>query len=110
MRPFHDSPGDRDIFFKRLVTRIDHYRTVKSGLNALIASLFIPVIQMDGKYCIRMDLFGGSNHRLEHAFVRIASGTFRNLDDEWCLRFHTSTKKTQDLFEIINVVGSYRVL
>src|ERR1700724_3824224 len=95
---FHDSPGDRDIFFEWFVTRVDHYRTVKSGINTFVAGRFIPVVQMDCKHCVRMDLFGRSNHRLEHAFIRIASSAFRNLNDEWRLRFSTSTKETQNLF------------
>src|ERR1700732_258413 len=49
---FHDSPGDRDIFFEWFVTRVDHYRTVKSGINTFVAGRFIPVVQMDRPYAL----------------------------------------------------------
>src|SRR6266404_4525559 len=94
VRLFHDSLGNCYIFCKLLVTRIDHYRAVKLGVNAFVAGRFIPVVQMDCKDRVWMNLFGCSNDRLEHAFVCIASGAFRNLDDKRCLRFNTPTKKT----------------
>jgi hypothetical protein len=54
-----------------------------------------------------MNLFGRPNHRLEHALVRIAASALGNLDDERCLRIDTTAKQTQNLFQIINVVGPY---
>jgi hypothetical protein len=64
------------------VTRVDHYRTVKPGVDTFITGRFIAMVEMDRKHRFRMDLFSRSNHRFEHAFIRIASSAFGNLDDE----------------------------
>ena len=58
--PVDHPSGSRDILFKRFVARVDHHLTVKTGIDAVIASLLVPVIQMDGKHRFRINLARGS--------------------------------------------------
>ena len=67
---------DRDVFLERFVTGINHNRTVKTGIDAIVTGLFIAMIKMDGENCIRKNLFRRSNHGFEHTFVGVTSGPF----------------------------------
>jgi hypothetical protein len=58
--PVDHPSGSRDILFKRFVARVDHHRTVKTGIDAVIACLLVPVTQMDGKHRFRINLTRGS--------------------------------------------------
>src|SRR5258708_12000180 len=64
VRFFHDSLGNCYIFCKRLVTRIDHSRAVKSAINAFVAGRFIPVAQRYAKSRGWMNWFACSNNPL----------------------------------------------
>src|SRR5436190_22842403 len=72
----------RNVFLKRFMTGVDHDRAVNPGVDAVITGFFVSVIQMYSENCTRKRLFGGANHRLEHAFVGIFSGALGELDDE----------------------------
>src|SRR5207248_316645 len=67
---------DCDVLRERFVTGINHNRTVKTGVYAIVTSLFIAMIKMDGENGVWKNLFGRSNHSFEHTFIRVAPGPF----------------------------------
>src|SRR6266480_7800248 len=73
---------NRNVFLKRFTTSVDHDRAIKPGVDAVVTGFFVSMIEMHSENCIRKHLFGGANHRLEHAFVGIFSGALGELDDE----------------------------
>ena len=98
------APCNGDIFFERLVASIDHDGAVKTGCDAVVASFFVPVIEMHGKNRFGKHSFSRPDDRFEHSFIGIFSRTFRKLDDKWRLALHITTEQAETLFHVVNVV------
>ena len=74
MGPVHHAAGDLDVLRQRLVRGVDHHRTIKTAVDAIVADVFRAVVQMDGENDLRKDLVGRADHGLQEAFVAIAAG------------------------------------
>ena len=72
----HHPLGDGDVFVERRVARVDHDRAVKAGVNAVIASLFITMVEVYGENCLGIHGIGGADESLKHALVGVLAGTF----------------------------------
>src|SRR5438105_1301236 len=84
--------GNCDVFFEWFVARVDHNRTVEAGSDAIVTCLLVSVIEMNGKNHRWKHLFCRSDHCFKHSFVRIFSGTFRELNNEWGLTLITASE------------------
>ena len=76
MGTFDHPLGDGNIFVERRVARVDHDRAVKAGVNAVIASLFITMVEVYGENCLGIHGIGGADESLKHALVGVLAGTF----------------------------------
>src|SRR5437868_11380009 len=56
MSAIHDPLCDRDVLFERFMAGIYHDRTVKTGVDAIVTSLFIAVIKVDSEDRVRENL------------------------------------------------------
>ncbi len=110
VRLLHDPFRDRDIFFARLVAGVDHHRAVEPGLDAIVAGLLIAMVEVHGEDRFRKDLFGGADHRLEHALVGIFPGAFGKLDNKRRFAANVAAEQPEELFHVVNVVGADGVL
>ena len=102
----HDALGDRDVLVERIMRGVNHHRTEKAGINALVAGLFVAVIQMHGEDGFREDLLGGADDGFEHALVGVFPGAFRDLDDERRLAVQAAFEQTHGLLGVVDVVGA----
>src|SRR5205807_1110515 len=108
VRFIDNSLRDRDVFFERLLARIDHDRAVKTRRDAIIARLFIAMIEMDGENSFGKHSLGGANYRLEHAFVGIFPGALRKLNDERRATLDIAAEQAEALFHVVDVVRADR--
>ena len=102
----HHALGDRDVFGEGVVRRVDHHRAEKAGIDAVVTSLLVTVVEMDGKDHVGENLRRGANHRFEHTLVGVAARAFGNLDDERRLRFHAAPEETHRLLSVVDVIGT----
>src|SRR5438045_4510267 len=72
--------GDGHVFSKRLVTRVNHHRTVKARVDAIIAGLLIAVIELDGENCVGYNILLGPRGSLEPAVAGRTRPTLGQLD------------------------------
>ena len=103
-----NSLRDRDVFFERLLARIDHDRAVKTRRDAIITRLFIAMIEMDGENGFGKHSLGRANYRLEHAFVGIFPGALRKLNDERRATLDIAAEQAEALFHVVDVIGADR--
>src|SRR4030095_4012258 len=100
----HDAFRDSDVFFKRLVAGVDHDRAVEPGIDAVIAGLFVAMIEVNGKNRVAKHLFGGADQGFEHPLVGVFPRALRKLDDKWRLALHIAAEQSEDLFHVVYVV------
>ena len=81
-------------------------RAIDSGIDGVVARLFIAVIEMDGEDRLGKHLLGRADERLEHAFVGIFSSAFGKLDDERSLALHVAAEEPEDLLHVVHVVSA----
>ncbi len=101
-----DAAGDGDVFVKVFVRGVDHDRAVEAGVDAVVASLLVAVIEMDGEDGFRENLLGGADDGFEHALVGVITRAFRKLDDEGRLALHVAAEEAHRLFEVVDVIGA----
>ena len=106
VRAIHHAFGDGDIFGERLVARVDHDRTVKTRVNAIVAGLLVTMIEMHGKDRVLEHFFRRADQRLEHPFVGVLPRAFRKLDNERRLALHVAAEQPEDLFHVVHVVSA----
>jgi hypothetical protein len=97
---------DRDVLFEWVVRGVDHHRAEEAGVDALVARLFIAVIQVDRENGLGKNLARRSNDRLEHPLVGVFARALGNLNDEWRLRFDAALEKPHRLLGVVDVVGA----
>ncbi len=102
----HHPFGDGDVGRKIFVAGVNHHRTVKAALNAIVTGFFIAMIQMNREYGFREDLVRCSYHRLEHTLVGVRTRSLADLNDKGCFTLQVAAKQPHCLFEIIDVVGA----
>src|SRR5262245_38434736 len=100
----HDAFGDSDILVKSLVASVDHDRAIEPGIDAVVAGLFIAMIEVNGKDRLGEHLFGCADQGFEHPLIGIFPRALRKLDDEWRLALHIAAEQPEDLFHIVYVV------
>ena len=95
VRPIHHAFCDRDIFFKWLVAGVDHDRTVKPRVDAIVAGGFVSMIEMDGENGFREHLSARADNGLEHALISVAARAFGKLNDKWRLALDVAAEKVR---------------
>ena len=85
MRAIDHAFRDGDVFVESLVAGVDHDRAVEARIDAIVAGLFVAMIEVDGEDGFGENLFGGADDRFQHPLVGIFPRAFRELDDEWRL-------------------------
>ena len=102
----HHTLGDRDVLGERIVGGVDHDRTVEAGLDAVVARLFVTVVEVHREDGVRKDLVGGADDRLEHLLVRVFARALGDLDDKRGLRLEAAAEQAHRLLRIVDVVGA----
>ena len=99
-----DALGDGDVFVEGLVAGVDHDRAVEAGVDAVVAGLFVAVIEMHGEDGLGENLFRRADDGFEHALVGVFPRAFRELDDEGRLALHAAAEQPQRLLHVVDVV------
>ena len=98
--------GDGNIFVERRVARVDHDRAVKTGVNAVVARLFVTMVEVHGKNGLGIHGISGADESLKHALVGILAGTFGELDDKGRFAVDASLEQAERLFHIVDIVST----
>ena len=99
----NDPFGDRDVFLEGFVGSVDHDGTEGAGIDAIVAGLFVTVIQMDGINCVRVDVACSADNRLKHALVGVFAGSLGDLDDKRRLGIDSTLEEAHRLLGVVNI-------
>src|SRR3712207_2473057 len=65
------------------------------------------MIEVHRENCLRIELRGGADDRLDHWNARIRARASGDLDDKRRGSLHMAAEESQGLFHIVDVVGAY---
>src|SRR5512133_2983839 len=110
MSSIHHTLGDRNVLIKGLAGSINHHRGVETAVDAVVAGLFIAVVEVDGENSFREGLVSRADEAFNHDLVGIRTCTLANLDDEGGGAVNAAAKQTHGLLKVINVVCADGIL
>ena len=68
-----DALGDLDVFLERLVGGVDHDGAVEAGVDAIVATGLVAMVEVDGENGVGPDFLGGPDDGLEHLFLGVGA-------------------------------------
>src|SRR5579862_478097 len=109
VRAIHDALGYGHVLLERFVAGVDHHRTVKARLDAVVARLLVAMVQMHREDRLGDNLFRGADDGFEHALVGVFARAPGKLDDERSLAVDAAAEEARRLFEVVDVIGANRI-
>ena len=102
----HDALRDGDVFVELVVGCVDHDRAEEAGVDAVVASLLVTVIEMHREDRLGENLTGRADDGFQHALVGVFPGALGNLDDEGGFGINRALEQAHGLFGVVDVVSA----
>jgi hypothetical protein len=99
-----DALGDGDVLVERIVRGVDHDGAEEAGVDAVVAGLFVTVVEVNGEDALGEDVGSGADDGLDHALVGVGPRALGELDDERRLGDGGALEQAHGLLSVVDVV------